>query len=176
MPWKCGLMLLVWGAAAGCGTLEVQRREETQHRTRIDQLALDTQRLSDRVAALSVAQERVYRDVETVHQELRREIHELRQQLDALSREQAGAGAARERLKNEIIEHLSARLNEIMRSQAASSPRPRSVTGYEHVVRPGETLSEIAKAYGVTLNAIVRENNIADANAVRAGQKLFIPE
>ena len=171
MPWKCGVLLLAWVAASGCGTLELQRREEAQHRTRIDQLALDTQRLSDRVAALNVAQERVYRDVETVHQELRREIHELRQQLDVLSREVAGAGAARERLKNEIIEHLSARLNEIMRSQAASSPRPRSVTGYEHVVRPGETLSEIAKAYGVTLNAIVRENNITEQTFYRWRRK-----
>jgi LysM repeat protein len=44
------------------------------------------------------------------------------------------------------------------------------------VVQPGETLSEIAKAYGVSVSVIIRENNLQKPDQLRVGQKLFIPE
>ena len=43
-------------------------------------------------------------------------------------------------------------------------------------MKPGETLSEIARAYGVSVNAITRANKIERPDLVRAGQTLFIPE
>ena len=48
--------------------------------------------------------------------------------------------------------------------------------GYEHVVKSGETLSQIATQYGVTVQVIVDANELADPNALRVGQKLFIPQ
>lgn len=42
-------------------------------------------------------------------------------------------------------------------------------------VKKGETLSQIAKAYGLKLADIVEVNGIEDVRAVRAGQKLFLP-
>lgn len=44
-----------------------------------------------------------------------------------------------------------------------------------HVVQRGETLSEIAKAYGVTTQAIVEANDIENPNRIVTGQKLIIP-
>jgi len=44
-----------------------------------------------------------------------------------------------------------------------------------HVVKRGETLSEIAKTYGVSVQAIVDANGIEDANRIVTGQKLVIP-
>jgi LysM repeat protein len=44
-----------------------------------------------------------------------------------------------------------------------------------HIVQKGETLSIIAKQYNVTVDAIVRLNNIADANFIKVGQKIIIP-
>jgi len=46
-----------------------------------------------------------------------------------------------------------------------------------HVVRPGETLSAIAAAYGITLARLVEANPrfAADPDAVRAGEILHIP-
>lgn len=48
-------------------------------------------------------------------------------------------------------------------------------TGRVHVVRRGETLYRIALNYGVSMWAIVRANNIANPNAIYAGQRLVIP-
>jgi LysM repeat protein len=42
-------------------------------------------------------------------------------------------------------------------------------------VQPGDLLSSIALEYGVTAEAIVQANGIQDANVIRAGQVLVIP-
>lgn len=44
-----------------------------------------------------------------------------------------------------------------------------------HVVQPGETLSVIARRYGVTITAIAQRNNIGNANRLTIGQRLVIP-
>lgn len=44
-----------------------------------------------------------------------------------------------------------------------------------HTVKKGETLSVIAKKYGVSINAIVKLNNIKDTNHIIVGQKINIP-
>jgi len=47
--------------------------------------------------------------------------------------------------------------------------------GLYHTVLWGETLSGIARRYGVTVADIVAANNLANANLIYAGQKLLIP-
>lgn len=42
-------------------------------------------------------------------------------------------------------------------------------------VKPGDTLSGIADMFGVTVDEIVRYNNIADPNSLSEGQVLIIP-
>lgn len=44
-----------------------------------------------------------------------------------------------------------------------------------HTVTSGETMSEISGKYGVKVDTIMWENNIANANTLRVGQKLMIP-
>jgi N-acetylmuramoyl-L-alanine amidase len=43
-----------------------------------------------------------------------------------------------------------------------------------HVVRPGETLSSIARQYGVSVETLTRQNGIVNPNLVRVGQVLRI--
>jgi LysM repeat protein len=44
-----------------------------------------------------------------------------------------------------------------------------------HVVRYGETLSEIAVAYGVSTQQLMETNRIGNANAIYVGQRLAVP-
>lgn len=44
-----------------------------------------------------------------------------------------------------------------------------------YVVKAGDTLSGIADMFGITVDDIVRVNNIADPNALQVGQVLTIP-
>ncbi len=62
-------------------------------------------------------------------------------------------------------------------AQPADAPpaASRSADSVTHVVAPGETLSEIARRYGVRYAEIATANNITDPTRVRAGQELVIP-
>jgi LysM repeat protein len=53
---------------------------------------------------------------------------------------------------------------------------PRIVQRIEHEVRPGETLGGIAQAHGLSLEALLdqQDGGITDANHVRAGQRLVL--
>jgi len=53
-----------------------------------------------------------------------------------------------------------------------AEPTPRAPLS--HVVRSGETLSEIARTYNVTVEAIKANNDIGRNNVIRAGQRLTI--
>jgi len=44
-----------------------------------------------------------------------------------------------------------------------------------HTVEGGETMSAIAKQYSVKVETIMWENNIANSNSLRVGQKLLVP-
>jgi LysM repeat protein len=54
------------------------------------------------------------------------------------------------------------------------SPTPLLQTTV-HVVKRGETLSAIAARYGVSMQAIISANGLADPNHIITGQKLVIP-
>jgi murein DD-endopeptidase MepM/ murein hydrolase activator NlpD len=57
-----------------------------------------------------------------------------------------------------------------------TSPEPPLPPGRTVVVQPGQTLSGIARESGVSVADIVEANGLVDADAIRPGQTLFLPE
>jgi LysM repeat protein len=59
-----------------------------------------------------------------------------------------------------------------------TSPPPAQPTSapIKYTVQPGDTLFGIALTFGVTVDDIVRANNIADPNSLSEGQVLTIPQ
>lgn len=110
------------------------------------------------------------------------QVQSMQTQLDDLQRQIRALDAARAQDKKEIYDDISKKIATLLKSSASSSasskPRPRSSsqTGIEHVVQPGESLSKIAAAYGVSMSVIVEENGLSSPDNIRVGQKLFIPE
>lgn len=45
-----------------------------------------------------------------------------------------------------------------------------------YMVKKGDTLTKIAKAYGTTVSKLAKINAIADINKIRVGQLLTLPE
>ena len=46
----------------------------------------------------------------------------------------------------------------------------------KYMVKKGDTLSKIAKAYGTTVSKLAKINAIPDVNKIRVGQLLTLPE
>lgn len=53
---------------------------------------------------------------------------------------------------------------------------PARASSAVHVVQPGESLSEIAAAYGVTMSALISSNGIGNGDYIYTGQQLVIPD
>lgn len=79
----------------------------------------------------------------------------------------ADANRVREGQKLQIPDRASA--------QVAAAVPAAAVTPAAHTVKAGETLSEIAKAYGVTARALADPNGLKDLNFVREGRVLTLP-
>lgn len=63
-------------------------------------------------------------------------------------------------------------------SSRTAAPPPsaaKQIDGIHHVVRPGENLYRIGKAYDVPFAELARANGIKNAALIRAGQRIFIP-
>jgi LysM repeat protein len=60
-------------------------------------------------------------------------------------------------------------------SPSSEAPASPGSTPTIHTVAPGETLTAIARRYGVTVAAIVEANDLANPNSISVGQKLTIP-
>lgn len=58
---------------------------------------------------------------------------------------------------------------------APAAVAPATPASSEYVVKAGDTLSQIAAEYGVTVMAIAAANGIANPSQLRAGQRLMIP-
>ena len=50
-----------------------------------------------------------------------------------------------------------------------------AASGLVHIVKPGETLSHIARRYSVTVSALAAANGISNTSYVYVGQRIYIP-
>lgn len=176
------VLLAVAAGLSGCVTI---MDESTQMQQREDMLLLQEKlsKLEGRVETVEMEVERMQGGVDSLRSQAagQGEVRTIQSRLDQLEAGLRTVEAAREKDRQEIIDKLSAQIAKIVRPSSSGTARRQttrsaSETGYEHVVQSGETLSEIASAYGVTIKAILDNNEIGDPNRLRVGQKLFIPE
>lgn len=179
----CAVMAVV--AGGGCVMVPDSNEPPPATKAEVQYLRDEMRRMSDRLQA-SEAQvgdiQRAAYSAEAARpaSASAAEVAALREQIEALQRQVRALDAARAADKREIYDDISKKVADLMKKSApaVSSPQKKAApqTGYEHVVQPGETLSAIAQAYGVKMDAILTANNIKNANSIRVGQKLFIPD
>lgn len=161
------------------------------------QMNLEFRQLSEQVAALSRNQELM----ESRLARLETQVNAAPKSQDdvvALRRDIQMIRTERETLKREITDDLAGRIEKIAARQQAeisaakatsASPQVRAPagraaspatssrgSGYEHKVERGQTLSEIARGYGKSVDAIMKANKITNPSNIRAGEVLFIPD
>ena len=116
---------------------------------------------------------------------LRAEIAALRRDLDEQNAALKAIPASFSKLLEEnnralladVDARVKAAVSAVTAGRRTSGPSRSSGSGkfYEHEVAAGQTLSVIAREYGVSMEDVMQENNIRDASLIRVGQKLLIP-
>ncbi len=179
------ICLLLAALGGGCVTTE-DPAERMRDRTDFLQLQDQLARTEGRLESLEMEYQRLLNEINSLRSnngEAGTQQRTAQARMDALEQRLAALDAARERDRQAIVDQLTGRIAEVMRTGAPArgAARPAaggaaSNTGYEHAVQPGETLSAIAAAYKVSVKTIIDANNLKDPDHLRQGQKLFIPQ
>lgn len=160
--------------AAGCTTMDGGRNTSMRERSATEGLREEVARLSAVVHETEEARLRQVTETDRFRAQQERRNATVIAELQKLEQGLKQAGQKRGELRTELEASLSKKIAAILRSQVGAGGGGQ--VGREHVIESGQTLSQIARAYGVSVKAVVRANNLKDANAIRVGQKLFIPE
>jgi LysM repeat protein len=141
----------------------------------------DVNRCNDRMKTMELEQRRIMDEIQQLR--ARSSDEGTRARLDELDRRVSALDAARASDRQAIVDQLSGNVAKMMGSGTATSktaPKKAATsasdTGYEHIVKDGETLSTIASAYKVKPSAIIEANDLKNPDVLRKGQKLFIPQ
>lgn len=163
------MVLLVFGT--GCTTLNSDRNARAREAIRLENLEAEISRLHERVEELAAAQQNLYEQLSGAEKSRRDGDVAVGVRIDRVANDVNALDVKCRSIKQEVVDALSKKIEVLLRSQS-----PAAQQGREHVVRKGETLSEIAKAYGATVKMIVKANRLKSADSIREGQKLFIPD
>lgn len=172
--------------ATGC-VVDQQEQRSVMQQQREDSIMLEEslRRIRSRLDALESDMQRLSQQINNSNADLARanqsQMAGFNATLDEMQKRIRMVDAARESDKKEIVDSLSKKISAVLASQpsrsSATTTQKRSISneGYEHEVQPGETLSAIAKAYGVSSSDIIQANGLKSADVLRVGQKLFVP-
>jgi LysM repeat protein len=157
---------------SGCETLQTPQQREQSARQEAS-----TRYTEERVRILQAKVE----SMEADHGRLMQEVQQLREiigsynsQLAQLNSNMQALDARQAREMKNLIATVERMMSKAVRTDPGPSTSNRG-PGREHVVEKGHTLSAIAQAYGTTVSAIKKANNLKNDN-IYVGQKLFIPE
>jgi LysM repeat protein len=123
----------------------------------------------------------VVEEVGQENQELVRSLAAVRAELETARQESAANRQGLVDLQGSL-QQFTERLATLQKQIQDSARRQETARktaparGGQHAVRAGETLTTIAARYGVSVQALMEKNQITDANSIREGQKLAIPE
>ena len=173
-----GACISAAGLMSGCTTYD-NSRSAVQENENTLLLREDVNRCKSRLETMEIEQQRILNEIQQLRSKGQDENTKAR--LDELDRRIVALDAARAGDRQAIIDQLSGNVAKMMGTTAApkvtkSSSSAASTTGYEHIVKDGETLSAIATAYKVKPSAIIEANDLKNPDALRKGQKLFIPQ
>jgi LysM repeat protein len=161
-------VVLIAVGLTGCETMpfEMQTRADRAAMSQDQLIAQESQRrMAGRLESLEMQMGQMNRDIDALKGQLSTRCAAIEQKSEAD--------------KREMVTRLSGELDKLMKQASASKPAAATTTtgrGIEHVIKPGETLYIIAKAYNVSAKTIIDANKIQDPGRLSVGQKLFIPQ
>jgi LysM repeat protein len=155
----------------GCETIQTpQKRQQDVARQQAASRYTEERinRLQGQLESIEMENARLMQEL----QQLRSENRSYSSQISQLNSSMQALEAKQAREMQEVISRVGGMLKKTTAPQPSG---PSRGAGREHVVESGHTLSAIAQAYGTSIGAIKKANNLKSDN-IYVGQKLFIPQ
>jgi len=171
MKTKLLLSLSALTVLTGCETIQTpqQRQQDAARQQAASRYSEErVNRLKGQVESIEMENARLTQEV----QQLRSEVRAYSSQISQLNSNMQALEAKQAREAQEVINRVEGLLKKTV---ASNSSAPSRGAGREHVVEAGHTLSAIAQAYGTSVDAIKKANNLK-SDSIYVGQKLFIPQ
>ncbi|MCX6992331.1 MAG: LysM peptidoglycan-binding domain-containing protein [Kiritimatiellaeota bacterium] len=172
----------------GCATMQ-DSSETTQQQEDILLLKEDLNRTKGKLETLEMEYQRLLHELDAMQgaaASSKGATSSTQARIDELDRRLNVLESTRAKDRQAIVDQLSGKMADIMgdrptgkssqKGKSAATKASANTTGYEHIVKEGETLSAIATAYKVKTSAIVEANKLQSPYTLRTGQKLFIPQ
>ena len=182
-----GIMAVLTGLS-GCVTMQ-DSSEVTQQQEDMLLLKEDLNRTKGKLESMEMEYQRLVRELDAVQgaaNSSKGEASSTQARLDEIDRRLSVLEGARVKDRQAIVDQLSGKMADIMgsgttakssrKSKTAPVEASANTTGYEHVVKEGDTLAAIASAYKVKTSAIIEANKLKSPYTLKKGQKLFIPQ
>lgn len=99
---------------------------------------------------------------------------EVTESLDTLDVTEIAEGSTADGVKQQLMDREEATLP-APKTPQVEAERKEKATIFVHKVHSGETLWDIASAYGITMNTILSANELINPNYISIGQELQIP-
>jgi LysM repeat protein len=168
-----GIILFI---GSGCETLSGQQKRQKEMRLHNDitNLKASVERLEQRLDGIEAGREDVYAQISDSQANREKSATQYAADIEALNSKLMAQKKAQALREKQMVSDLSKTMVGIMEKNATTSGG--SVSGVEHPVQAGETLSEIAAAYGVQTKAIIKANRMKNPDDLKIGQLLIIPD
>jgi len=185
-----GVMAVLAGLT-GCVSMQ-DSSEATQQQEDMLLLKEDLNRTKGKLETLEMEYQRLLRELDALQgaaNSSKGETSSTQARMDEIDRRLSVLEGARVKDRQAIVDQLSGKMVDIMGDETTGKSSRKSkagstkagagtggTTGYEHVVKDGDTLSAIAAAYKVKTSAIIEANKLQSPDTLLKGQKLFIPQ
>lgn len=176
---------------SGCVTMQ-DSSEVTQQQDDMLLLKEDLNRTKGKLETLEMEYQRLLREMDALQgaaNSSKSETSSTQARLNEIDRRLSVLEGARVKDRQAIVDQLSSKMADIMGDGSTGKPSRKSkinptkaisgtvgMSGYEHIVKEGDTLSAIAAAYKVKIGAIIEANKLQSPYTLLKGQKLFIPQ
>lgn len=131
--------------------------------------------VTERLNRISEENEKTSENFDKAVKKLLDEIVEIKKELSGLAALYKDLEQKTDKRISLIIEEVTKENEEIRKQIKSIKNESVTATGDYHVVKSGETLSEIARIYGVTISSIMETNGMDDPHKLYIGQKIIIP-
>ncbi|MEM7393525.1 MAG: LysM peptidoglycan-binding domain-containing protein [Verrucomicrobiota bacterium] len=166
-------LLIAAGFGAGCVSTDYQQPTAAHDRAHSLYIEEQFRNYAGRIGTLEEEISLLKSEIDQLKAGHANTLGQAQQEISQLKQE---LSTQRAEDRNEIVDTITGKVTQLINASRPAPGGGGDAYGREHKVEAGQTLSEITRAYGVSMSSVIKANSLKEPYILRIGQKLFIPD